>query len=73
MEYNENRKKIYLLEGFSKFKEKCQKENINSIDEYDKKYSIHFQCSGWLNELLTLLDRNSDEESYKDVMDYLKN
>lgn len=67
----DNRKKIYLLEAFSKFKEKCQKENIKSTEEYDKKYSIHYMCYEWLIEFMTLLDDCGEKEKYKEVMDYL--
>ena len=50
------RKKVYLTEAFSKFTEKVERENIETFDEYDEKYSIHYQCGEWISELETLLD-----------------
>lgn len=62
----ENRKRVYLSEAFSKFVEKAEKENINTFQEYDEKYSIHFPCEEWIQVLQGLL-KNVDKELFNSV------
>lgn len=44
---------LYL--AFQKCIERMEKEHISSFAEYDEKYSIHYRCKEWLNELCVLL------------------
>lgn len=67
-----NRTRAYLSLAFQSFKEKAEKENIQSLEAYDKKFSIHYFCREWMDELLSLLKENGDTEKYKEVMKYRK-
>lgn len=58
----ENRQRIYLSKAFSLFSEKIKKEKVNTFQEYDKTYSIHYQCAEWLEPLRILLKKSGDEE-----------
>ena len=63
----EKRKRVYLSEAFSEFKEKTEKENIRTFREYDEKYSIHYRCGEWFDVLLTLLKKAGEDNAYKEV------
>lgn len=63
----EDRKRIYLSEAFLKFLEKTEKENIETFQEYDEKYSIHYQCGEWIEELRELLKECGDEALFETV------
>lgn len=65
-----NRQRAYLSEAFSKFVQKIEKENIRTFQEYDEKYSIHYQCKEWLSDLQMLLDETGDEESAAQISEY---
>lgn len=62
-----NRKRIYLSEAFAKFKKKIEKEDIKTFQEYDEKYSIHYQCREWLGNLRMLLQKSGDGELLESV------
>ena len=62
-----NRKRIYLSEAFAKFKKKIEKEGIKTFQEYDEKYSIHYQCREWLGNLRMLLQKSGDGELLESV------
>lgn len=68
----EKRKKEYLSIAFGMFKEKLVKENIKSFEEYDSRFSIHYFCQSWLNELFELSDEYGDIELNKEVISVLK-
>ena len=65
-----DRQRAYLSEAFSKFVQKIEKENIRTFQEYDEKYSIHYQCEEWLSDLQMLLDEIGDEESAAQISEY---
>lgn len=63
----EKRKKQYLSLAFSMLKEKIKKEDIRTLEEYDRKYSIHYFCEEWVEELLDLLMEDGNQELYHEV------
>lgn len=67
MEEEEKRTKEYLYLAFQKCMARMEEEKIPSIVEYDKKYSIHYRCEEWMNELCRLLQKNNDIEKYEEV------
>ena len=72
IELEENRKREYLILAFSMFKEKLDKENIEMFEEYDKKFSIHYFCEEWLEELLDLLNEGKNKELYNEVKNVME-
>ncbi len=66
------RKKAYLWEAFSKYIKKMKKEGIQTNSEYDKKYSIHYRCGEWLEELLALMEGSREYDRYEEVLKYYK-
>lgn len=68
----QNRCKEYLSLAFSLFKEKVKSEGINSFEEYDKKFSIHYFCNEWLSVLLGLLKESGNKTLYTEVKKYYK-
>lgn len=68
----EKRKRQYLILAFHMFKEKIEKENISTLEEYDEKYSIHYFCKEWLEELFDLLQDGGNQEIYHDVKSVLE-
>ena len=71
-EAEEKRKRKYLILAFNMFKEKIKKENLSTFEEYDKKFSIHYFCKEWLEELLDLLQDNGNQEIYHDIKNMLE-
>ena len=63
----ENRTRVYLSEAFLKFAEKAEKENIKTLQAYNDKYAIHYQCEEWLESLLMLLKKSGDKAFHKTV------
>jgi hypothetical protein len=47
----------FLLEAFRKFHQVYQKENFNTLEEFDAKYMVHFRAAEWLEALRDLLRR----------------
>ena len=68
----ENRQKVYLSEAFAKFVEKAEKEKIATFREYDERYSIHYTCQEWTENLMGLLKKSGDKELYKTVSERCK-
>lgn len=67
IEAEEKRAEGYLYLAFQECMERMEKEQIPSFAEYDEKYSIHYRCEEWLDELCRLLQKNSDIEKYEEV------
>ncbi len=67
---NEKRKHAYLLEAFDRFRDRMQKEQIPSIEAYDKKYSIHYLCKEWMAELGALLKESGDKKEREELLKY---
>lgn len=65
---NKNIQHQYLLIAFDKYVDKFNKENLSSNEEYDKKYSIHYDTNTWLKELLDGMNKN--DEKYHEVEKY---
>ena len=68
-EDTEKRMRLYLWNAFEKLREKVEKEKISTLDEYDKKYAIHYQCRVWVRFLMQLLEKNGDSDMYSEVED----
>lgn len=68
----ENRCRGYLSLAFGMFTDKVQKEGIKTFEEYDRKFSIHYFCEEWIDELLRLLMKNGDNTFYVEVKRYWK-
>ncbi|MCM1212863.1 MAG: hypothetical protein NC318_14855 [Blautia sp.] len=47
--------------------ERMEKEQIHSFDDYDEKYSIHYFCEEWMDELCRLLQQSNDTGRYEEV------
>lgn len=69
----ENRQRVYLSEAFSLFSEKIKKEEIKTFQEYDEKYSIHYQCAEWMEPLRMLLKENGDKTLLETVSEVCGN
>jgi len=63
----QNRCREYLSLAFGMFMEKVKAEEINTFEEYDKKFSIHYFCEEWLSKLLGLLKDSGNKALYTDV------
>ena len=63
----QNRCREYLSLAFGMFREKVRAEGINTFEEYDKKFSIHYFCQEWLSELLGLLKESGNKTLYAEV------
>ncbi|MDO5337545.1 MAG: DUF1186 domain-containing protein [Eubacteriales bacterium] len=66
------RKLDYLWRAFCKFEEKMCKEQLGTSEEYDKKYSIHYMCSEWMEILAELLRKEKERGKYNKVLQYLE-
>lgn len=66
------KRRLYLLEAFRLFREKCERESIGTFEEYDRKYAIHYQCREWTEMLLQLLKENADSDKYREVEELCK-
>ncbi len=66
-EEEKRRKKEYLYLAFHKCIERMEEEQIPSFAEYDEKYSIHYRCDEWLDELKELLAAGNDSARYAEV------
>ncbi|MCD7883504.1 MAG: DUF1186 domain-containing protein [Lachnospiraceae bacterium] len=58
---------LYLNTAFEKFLEKVEKEGIQTLQEYDKRHSIHFTCAEWLDVLRNLSEESGDQELSRQV------
>lgn len=61
-EVKKNRVRAYLSEAFPKFISKAEQENVKTFQEYDDKFSIHYQCKEWLEVLLELAKEDGDDK-----------
>lgn len=64
------RTKAYLYLAFQKCMARMETEQIPSFSAYDEKYSIHYRCAEWINELERLLKENNDTQMYKEVTEW---
>lgn len=48
------------------------RENVTSLADFDKKYSIHYRCEEWLGKLLELLKDAEERAAYKEVKNWKK-
>ena len=53
--------------AFGMFVEKVKAEKINTFEEYDNKFSIHYFCEEWLSELFGLLKESGNKALYIEV------
>ena len=63
----ENRRREYLSLAFPMFMDKVRKEGIRTFEEYNQKFSIHYLCEEWIEELLELLKRNKNKTLFAEV------
>ncbi|MDE6219567.1 MAG: DUF1186 domain-containing protein [Lachnospiraceae bacterium] len=68
-----NRKRRYLTDAFLKFQEFVEREQIHSFLEYDSKYSIHYPCTQWFDELLELLKEDDRDGILENVRSTFNN
>src|SRR5690625_3890692 len=47
-----------LIDAFEYFKTKAEKENIQSFEEYDRDYKIHYRSKDWVKELRKMFERD---------------
>lgn len=69
----ENQRREYLSLAFSMFRDKVDKEGIKTFKEYDEKFSIHYFCEEWIDELLDLLREHGKQELYDEVKSVIEN
>lgn len=50
-----------MKEALELIKEKCQKENINTIQEFDRKIAIHYTLNEIVNKYFDIIDTNRNE------------
>lgn len=67
----EKRTREYLYLAYQKCAARMEKEQIKSFAEYDEKYSIHYDCKAWTDELCRLLQENQDIEKYEEVARFI--
>lgn len=67
----EKRTRKYLYLAYQKCAARMEEEQIQTFDEYDEKYSIHYYCKAWLDELCRLLQENQDTEKYEEVAKFI--
>jgi hypothetical protein len=51
-----------MEEAIELIKQKCIKENINTIDKFNNKISIHYDLDTIINRYLNLLDKSKNQE-----------
>ncbi len=61
------RKKRYLLDAYRKFQEIVSRDNIQNFSEFDSKYSVHYLCAEWIDQLLKLLEEEDADGMLSDV------
>ena len=67
----EKRTREYLYHAYQKCAARMEREQIQTFDEYDEKYSIHYYCKTWADELCRLLQENQDIEKYEKVVGFI--
>ena len=58
----------YLTKASRLFINKCNKENINSFDEYDRKFKIHYDSLDWFEKLRYLIRVQKNREQYDEIL-----
>ena len=71
-EKEENRRREYLSLAFPMFLNKVKKEGIKTFEEYNQKFSIHYFCEEWIEELLELLKLSGNKALYNEVKKCVK-
>lgn len=66
------RQKAYLWQAYTLFLEKMKKEGSISLEEYDRRFSIHYMSLDWLNMLCVHLNHSGEKDRLKDVMDCIE-
>lgn len=61
----------YLVEAFNKFREKCTEENIQTFEEYDSQYKIHYRSKEWVIMLARLIEENNLTSKYEKILEGL--
>ena len=63
-DYEQERiEKVHLLkEALELFVNKCERENITSFTDYDKKYMIHYHSFEWVADLVDLIEKKDPTE-----------
>ena len=61
----------YLVEAFNKFREKCTEENIQTFEEYDSQYKIHYRSKEWIAMLPRLIEENDLTSKYEKILEGL--
>lgn len=67
----ENARISYLIDAFKLFQEKCAKENIESFEEYDRLYKIHYRSKDWVEQLYRLYKENNLMTKFEDLSEQL--
>jgi hypothetical protein len=58
----EDRERIgLLLEAFTLFTQTCARDGIDSFDDFDGKYMVHYHALNWITSLRDLLEKYEDE------------
>lgn len=71
-EKSAGRQKAYLWQAYTLFLEKMKKEGSISLEEYDRRFSIHYMSLDWLNILCVHLNHSGEKDRLKDVMDCIE-
>ena len=51
------------------FKQKYEKEQLSSLEEYDQKYGIHFRCEEWMRKYRNLMEAHKPYSDMQEVLD----
>ena len=57
-----------LWQAFERFRKVCEDEGLETPEDYDRRYKMHYLCAKWLEELLSLLDEGEQYEAVKAVL-----
>lgn len=58
----------YLTKASRLFIIKCNKENINSFEEYDSRFKIHYDSLVWFEKLRYLIRVQKNREQYDEIL-----
>ena len=50
----------FLLEAFYMFTQTCEEEHLETFDEYDRKYMVHYDSATWVRILRNLMEEYED-------------
>ena len=51
-----------------KLAENLRRVGLETPEDYDRRYKMHYLCAEWLEELLSLLDEGEQYEAVKAVL-----